>query len=614
MGMLGVRQFQVLAILAAAMETLAFVWVIEAAHRRIRQLKSATDGLCLGQSWPEMPPHSWEWNAIGRNLQRLQRQIAEGREEAARLFEDTPAAYLEADAQGAVKRANRRACRLLGRPSEEVCRMTLWEVFGVNEGPASQEQLLGRLDRKEAAETFDEKYLRPDGTELVVGVQERLLHDVTGAPIGTGYLLTNLTPILRAAETVAHCEQELRLKDGHLAQALAETEDALQAKSRFLSNVSNDLRVPLNTIVGFVELMLDGKIGSKVAERRECLSDILASARELTGLVDRLLDQGKKEAVNEPLVCPETVDLETLVYDIRHLMQALSTPSHGVRIRVDLDPQVRYVTADREALRLLVASYLSYAGKRVRDGSEVVVRTVSQDAGSCRLEVAYSGVAADGTDDATLARDLESEAELAHAKQLVAKRGGRTGVQNIPGRGIVLYAILHPVGELARRRLGDSMILKSGGETARGQEARAIAADNLGQSLEALGVRRDCGKPILVAGRTPEGVQSIMGILTELGHYPVWLHDRNAILQVAGHQQPASVVVDLRNGPADYEFVSTTLREAGVSTPVLGFPGEIGGAERSPGVHRITVPALSESGKSKPRLKSLAGGGRKRSA
>lgn len=421
LGILGVHQFQFLAIPAAALELFALVCVLQAAHQRICELKSATDRVCEGESLPGMPPHSWELNAISRNLesvaatlQQLQRETAESREQATRLFEDTPAAYLETDAQGAVKRANRGACRLLGRSAEEVCHMHVWEVFGAAEGPTSQKQLLEKADRTDASE-FDKEYVRPDGTELMVGVQESLLLDLRGSLTGIRYFLNDVTPRVRAAEMAARCEEQLRLKDDQLAKALADTSEARRAKSQLLSNVSDDLRVPLNTIVGLAELMLDRKIGVKAAERRECLGDILSSARELTGVVDHLLDAGEVGSVNQPLLRHGTVGPETLVHDARYLMQALSTEGHGARVQADLDPEVQYVTVDQEALRQLLISHLSYAGKMVSPDGQVVVRTTAEGSSGYRLDTP-------------------------------------------PGRGTVLQEVLHPVNEFARHK-GDGVFL-----------------------------------------------------------------------------------------------------------------------------------------------------------
>jgi PAS domain S-box-containing protein len=194
LGVLGIHEFRFLVVPGAALELFAFLWVIQAAHRQICELQGATEQICEGESVPEMPRYSWELNVIRRNLesvaatlQQQEKEIADSREQAARMFEDTPAAYLEADAQGAVTRANRGACQLLGRTAEEICGMHIREVFGDAEGPPSENPLPGNPDRREATEAFEKEYVRPDGTQFTIGVQESLLRDLTGTFTGSLY-------------------------------------------------------------------------------------------------------------------------------------------------------------------------------------------------------------------------------------------------------------------------------------------------------------------------------------------------------------------------------------------------------------------------------------------
>jgi PAS domain S-box-containing protein len=492
---LGVHRFEFLPIPAAALELLAFVWVLQATHKWIGELKSATDRIREGESLQGMPPYSWESNAIGRNLESLaatleqhKREKLESREEVIQLFEDTPAAFLETDLHGAVKRANRSACSLLGRRAEDVCRKHVWEVFGAAEGPTSRKQLPDGAGLAAAAGAFDQEYVRPDGTQLMVAVQVSPRCDITGNLTGIQYFLNDVTPRIRTVDMSAHYEQQLRLKEERLAEALADAAEARRAKSEFLSNVSNDLRVPLNTIIGFVELMLDRKIGVKSAERRECLSDILSSARELTGVVENLLDLSKWESANES-ASHQTVGLEEFVYDLDHLMQVVSQ-GRGARIQTHLDPKVQFTTGDRETVRRLVGTFLSYAFKRAPDGGAVVVRTAAEDSSGYRLEVEYSSVNGDHPDNPRLIFDLDSEAELAEAKQLVTEHSGSAGILTPPGRGTVLYAVLQPANEFARRRAAGGVVIESIAPETEALQGLARVIGEISGAENALGARR----------------------------------------------------------------------------------------------------------------------------
>ena len=568
LGLSGFHRFQVIVLPAAGLELLAFLWVVNAAHRRIRELQRATDRISRGQAWEELRPYCWESNAINRNLRslaadlpQLKREHAESREEAARLFEETPAAYLETDAQGLVTRANSSACRLLGRSPEEIRRKHLWEVVGAAEGPASRAEFLARVEQAETIDTFDQKYVRPDGTRAMIEIQERLLRNGAGGPCGIWWSLTDRTAALRAAETIVDCETAMQIKDEELARAVSEAADARQAEARFLSKVSSDLRAPLNAIVGFAELMVDGKVGAKAAERRECLRDILSSARELTGMVDRLLDQGKARA-NEPSSGSDPEDMEALVHEVGRRMRALPPPSRSAQ----------------------------------------VFQSVRADAEGYRLELEYRGIPNQEPGAAGWTGNPQNCAELAQVKEFVEKRGGRAGVRISPGGTTVLYAVL-PQPRTGRRRAATVAVLQSGAAESSRTPDGDSGGPALGAALEGAGIRRDCGKPILVAGGTPHGLKELAENLRGLGHDPIGLTNTSDILRAVDREQPAGVVVDVRGDDlADYESVRGSLCSAGVELPLVGFCGV------------PEAPVDSEAQIARPRLQSVPGGGRKRSA
>ena len=99
-----------------------------------------------------------------------------------------------------------------------------------------------------------------------------------------------------AARKVQEYSRELRHKNEQLGRALAAARSATVAKSRFLASVSHELRTPLNGIIGFSELLHDGKLGPVTEEQVDVLGDILASARHLLQLINDVLDLSKVEA------------------------------------------------------------------------------------------------------------------------------------------------------------------------------------------------------------------------------------------------------------------------------------------------------------------------------
>lgn len=110
-----------------------------------------------------------------------------------------------------------------------------------------------------------------------------------------GFLLTALIAsfagsLLRNAEGV---ERTVAQRTLELKQARDEAVNASSLKSRFLANVSHEVRTPLNGVLGMTKFLLGSKLNE---EQREYALTIEGSAEILLGLMNDLLDLSRIEA------------------------------------------------------------------------------------------------------------------------------------------------------------------------------------------------------------------------------------------------------------------------------------------------------------------------------
>ena len=89
-----------------------------------------------------------------------------------------------------------------------------------------------------------------------------------------------------------------RITEANIAKyvAIEKAKEADRLKSQFLANMSHDLRSPLNSILGFSELLLSGIDGELSDDQREQLQLVHNSGRHLLQQIDDILDTAKIEA------------------------------------------------------------------------------------------------------------------------------------------------------------------------------------------------------------------------------------------------------------------------------------------------------------------------------
>ena len=165
----------------------------------------------------------------------------------------------------------------------------------------------------------------------------------------------------RTRELTAVNEQ-LEQEIGERRVAEAEADRANRAKSEFLANMSHELRTPLNGIIGFAELMHDGKVGAVSAEHKEYLGDILKSARHLLELINDILDLSKVES-GKMEFRPEPVELARVVGEARDILHALAAQKR-IQVRVDVVSGAQRPLVPGDAI--------SFAPRFSPDGARVV--------------------------------------------------------------------------------------------------------------------------------------------------------------------------------------------------------------------------------------------------
>ena len=219
--------------------------------------------------------------------------------------------------------------------------------------------------------------------------------------------------------------------------------EASESKTRFLNNISHELRTPGNSVLGLARVLLDPGGEPLSADQRQQVEFINASAEDLLRLVNELLDLAKAESGRiEPTV--EAVDLAALFDELRGTIGPLVTRP-GVTLDVRRPTGTEDLRTDATLLRHVLRNLLSNAVKFTEEGSVTLIGS-AQD-GVVRMTVSDTGIGIAEADQPRVFEEffqvrgtLQSRAKgsglgLPFARRLANLLGGDISLVSVPGEG-----------------------------------------------------------------------------------------------------------------------------------------------------------------------------------
>ena len=156
--------------------------------------------------------------------------------------------------------------------------------------------------------------------------------------------------------------------DERLGQALDVARNANAAKSTFLSNMSHDIRTPLNGIVGMT-VIAQANLDNR-AKIEDCLNKISFSSKHLLGLINDILDMSKIESGKMTLNY-ERFSIEQLVEGIMEIIQP-QTVAKKQTLETSIQVKNHELLGDTLRLNQVLLNLLSNAVKYTQEGGKIL--------------------------------------------------------------------------------------------------------------------------------------------------------------------------------------------------------------------------------------------------
>ncbi|HSP34739.1 MAG TPA: PAS domain S-box protein [Thermoanaerobaculia bacterium] len=315
----------------------------------------------------------------------------------------------------AVVEANDAFLRIIGYTREEMERGGIdWRAITPPEHAGADDAGIELLETLGTCPPFEKEFVRRDGTRVPVLLGASTLHDEP---------LEWVSFVVDQSEKNALLETEKRLR--------AEAESATAAKDKLLAAVSHELRNPLTTMSGWLQILEgDTDAGMRALAFRSMRAALNAQKR----MVDDLLDAVRFARGNVPLDI-ETIDLAEIVTEVASTMKPLATES-GVHLHMEAAPAI--AAADRVRIAQVVANLLSNALKFTDAGGSITLRTSTAES-TAIIDVVDTGA---GIDPEFLPRVFEkfSQGErhsrrglglgLSIVRDIVQQHGGRVTAES----------------------------------------------------------------------------------------------------------------------------------------------------------------------------------------
>ena len=163
----------------------------------------------------------------------------------------------------------------------------------------------------------------------------------------------------------------------HMKQLNAAYQHALESdkmKTRFIQNVSHEVRTPLNIISGFSQVIADPSLTESVEERQNMAAMMQKSAQQITNLIDEIIGLSLIES-STTVVKDDIVKVNQLLESVVADYEDAVPPQVALRVDSELEPDFSFAT-NKNMLYRIISALTDNAIKKARTVAQTLLITV----------------------------------------------------------------------------------------------------------------------------------------------------------------------------------------------------------------------------------------------
>ena len=249
-------------------------------------------------------------------------------------------------------------------------------------------------------------------------------------------------------------------------------ESANMAKTRFLFNMSHDIRTPMNAIIGYTELLLQSQDSPEEyqSKSQNYLGKIHSSSKMLLNLINSVLEMSRIES-GKSMLQEKPCRPDKVVEDVCSLYEE-RMHSKGLEFRHTVSTRTKTVYADETKLGEILLNLVSNAYKYTPSGGRVTIDLTEQETSepgcaTFRITVSDTGIGMEKEYLPKLFEEFTREKSVTESKitgtglgmsivkRLIDMMGGAISVSSIPGKGTT-FTITLPLRAAADEALQET--------------------------------------------------------------------------------------------------------------------------------------------------------------
>lgn len=245
----------------------------------------------LAQAFEELRTALEELRVAEEELRQQNEQLVLARQEIEverlryqELFEFAPDGYLVTDTYGKILEANRAAATMLNMSKKFLIGKALSSFIPEEECRAFRTQII-RLQEIEQIQDWEIRFQPRRGDIFDASLNLTTVKDREGQPVGWRWLVRDITTRKQAEAKL----QAIQLQNMQL-------QEVARIRTQIMSVLSHELRTPMNSILGFSQLLLRRYYHLFPPEIRDMVERIIKSGKHLLALIESILDFSKLES------------------------------------------------------------------------------------------------------------------------------------------------------------------------------------------------------------------------------------------------------------------------------------------------------------------------------